>query len=49
MVATSVLDAKRVDKLLKELDPVARRSAVEGLALLADAAGRMKSRVRRAK
>lgn len=49
MVATSVLDAQRILELLSELDPAARRSAVDGLTLLAGAVMQMKSRLRRPK
>jgi len=49
MAATSVLDGKRVRRLLDELDPIARKSAVDGLALLAGAAVQMNSRPRRPK
>lgn len=38
MAATSVLDAKQVQKLLDALGPVDRKRAVDGLALLARAA-----------
>ena len=47
IAATSVLDEKRVHKLLNELDPAARKIAVDGLSLLAGAAMQMKSRPRR--
>lgn len=43
MVATSVLDEKRVLKLLKQLDPEERKRAVAGLTLLAKAALRAKT------
>lgn len=49
MAATSVLDEKRVRKLLNELDPDARKCAVDGLTLLAGAAIQMKSQPRRSK
>jgi DNA-binding MarR family transcriptional regulator len=46
MVATSVLDEGRVHELLDQLDPAARRRAVDGLAILASAAAQMKSYLR---
>lgn len=47
MVATSVLDEKRVLKLLRGLDPEERKRAVAGLRLLAKAALRLKDSPRR--
>jgi len=44
MAATSVLDPKHVQKLLDELGPFERKRAVDGLALLARAAQRMRTR-----
>jgi DNA-binding MarR family transcriptional regulator len=41
MSGTSVLDATRVRKLLKELKPSDRKDALRGLKLLADAAKKM--------
>jgi DNA-binding MarR family transcriptional regulator len=45
MAATSVLDAARVGELLAKLSPTRRRRAIEGLALLASAADRMREEV----
>lgn len=44
--ANSVLDQSLVQKLLGQLEPEERRRAIEGLQLLADAAGRMGRDVR---
>jgi len=45
MAATSVLDAARVKELLATLPPAERRRAIDGLALLASAADRMREKV----
>lgn len=42
IASTSVLDAKRVEALLKKLTPAERKAAVSGLALLAEGARRLK-------
>lgn len=42
IASTSVLDAKRVEAMLKKLKPAERKAAVQGLALLAEAARRLK-------
>jgi DNA-binding MarR family transcriptional regulator len=46
MAATSVLDPRRVKRLLDSLDDEERRRAVDGLALLADAARRHAKKAR---
>ncbi|HZI62898.1 MAG TPA: hypothetical protein VFD62_19550, partial [Pyrinomonadaceae bacterium] len=42
IASTSVLDAERVQALLKKLKPAERKAAVHGLALLAEGARRLK-------
>ncbi len=42
IASTSVLDAERVQALLKKLKPAERKAAVNGLALLAEGARRLK-------
>jgi DNA-binding MarR family transcriptional regulator len=42
MASTSVLDAERVQSLLEQLEPRDRKAAVRGLALLANAARKMR-------
>jgi DNA-binding MarR family transcriptional regulator len=47
IASTSVLDAERVQAVLNKLQPDERKAAVRGLALLADAARRLKDRRQR--
>ncbi|HEU4869303.1 MAG TPA: MarR family transcriptional regulator [Pyrinomonadaceae bacterium] len=44
IASTSVLDAARVQALLKKLKPAERKAAVRGLALLAEGARRLKDK-----